>query len=133
MSLACLGCRILQAQLSTASLSGTITDPSAARIPAATLTLESTLQKYVREAVTSGAGSYLIPAIPPGRYKLTVRKARFQAEAVAEFGLSSGHSTARFREKRKSGLLHLTAMMDERIAPRPGEHWWRITPNTGRR
>jgi hypothetical protein len=58
----------LRAQLSTASLSGTVVDPSGAGIPSATITLESTLQKYTREAVTGSEGSYVMPAIPPGKY-----------------------------------------------------------------
>src|SRR5215471_4101081 len=88
-----VGFGTLHAQLGTASLSGTVVDPSGASIPSANLTLESTVQKYVREAVTSGEGSYLIAAIPPGTYKLTVTKAGFQTETVTEFGLSSGQST----------------------------------------
>ena len=83
----------LQAQLSTASLSGTVVDPSSAGIPSATITLESTLQKYAREAVTGSEGSYVMPAIPPGKYKLTVRARGFQPEALAEFSLSSGQAT----------------------------------------
>jgi hypothetical protein len=87
------GAGTMDAQLSTASLSGNIVDPSGANIPSAQVTLESTLQKYVRAALTSGEGSYLIAAIPPGRYKLTVKKAGFQDETVAEFVLSSGQAT----------------------------------------
>ena len=62
------GSGTLQAQLSTASLSGTIVDPSGARVPSATITIESTLQKYTRTAVTGSEGSYVMPAIPPGKY-----------------------------------------------------------------
>jgi hypothetical protein len=88
-----VGFGTLRAQLSTASLGGTVVDPAGASVPSAGLTLESTVQKYVREAVTSGEGGYLIAAIPPGRYKLTVKKSGFQVETVAEFGLSSGQAT----------------------------------------
>ena len=84
------GSGTLPAQLSTASLSGRVVDPSGARIPSATITLESTLQKYAREAVTGSDGSYVMPAIPPGKYKLTVKASGFQPEAVEEFSLSSG-------------------------------------------
>jgi hypothetical protein len=87
------GSGTLQAQLSTASLSGTVVDPSGAGIPSATITLESTLQKYAREAVTGSEGSYVMPAIPPGKYKLTVKASGFQPETLAEFSLSSGQAT----------------------------------------
>ena len=88
-----VGFGTLHAQLGTASLSGTVVDPSGASVPSVGLTLESTVQKYVREAVTSGEGGYLIAAIPPGRYKLTVTKSGFSTETFAEFALSSGHAT----------------------------------------
>src|SRR5215470_20097431 len=88
-----VGFGTLHAQLGTASLSGTVVDPSGASVPSVGLTLESTVQKYVREAVTSGEGGYLIAAIPPGRYKLTVTKSGFPTETFAEFDLSSGQAT----------------------------------------
>jgi hypothetical protein len=47
----------LQAQVGTASLRGTVTDPSGASVPSAEVTLESMTRKAARETVTDSAGS----------------------------------------------------------------------------
>lgn len=47
-----------QAQLSTASLSGTITDPSGAVVANAKITMTQTDTNFVRVATSKGDGSY---------------------------------------------------------------------------
>lgn len=56
----------VHAQVGTASLSGTVTDPTGSVVPNACVTLDSALQKYRRATVTGPAGEYTIPALPPG-------------------------------------------------------------------
>ncbi len=69
------------AQFTTASLGGTVTDPSGAAVPGATVTTQNTATG-VSQSVTSGpSGRYLFPALPVGTYKLTVTKAGFQTYA----------------------------------------------------
>jgi hypothetical protein len=61
-----------------ASLEGTVTDPTAAVVPNADLTLENeeTAVKQVRKS--DSRGYFLFTLVPPGRYKLTAVAAGFQ-------------------------------------------------------
>lgn len=65
----------------SASLSGTVTDPSGATIPAATLTLRSLDTGVVRTASCDPAGRYQFFALPVGRYEVRAKKDGF-AEAL---------------------------------------------------
>jgi Carboxypeptidase regulatory-like domain len=67
----------------TASIAGTITDPSNAGIPAATVTAKSNATASVRKATTDNSGTYSIPNLPVGSYDVSIEK--------------SGFSTLRFR------------------------------------
>src|SRR5260370_17830148 len=60
----------LSAQVGTASLGGFVTDATGSSVPNASVELKSVLQKYTRDAVTSTAGEYAIPALPPAEYEL---------------------------------------------------------------
>ena len=83
----------LQAQISTASLGGLVTDPSGSTIPDAAVTLESVTQKYVRSTTTNSAGEYKLTALPPGEYKLTIAKAGFNCRTETGIGLTSGQAS----------------------------------------
>jgi len=66
------------AQFTTASLGGTITDPSGAVVPRASVTVRNT-QTGLTYSVKSGSnGEYLFPALPVGIYQLTVAKNGFE-------------------------------------------------------
>src|SRR5712672_758833 len=80
----------LPAQVGTASLGGFVTDATGASVPNASVALKSVLQKYTRDAVTSTAGEYAIPALPPGEYELVVTAAGFLAATKTGIHLSSG-------------------------------------------
>ena len=69
--------RLLFAQYSTATLSGTITDPSGKTIPGARVTIESTSTGLVRAFTTGEDGTYLFPALRVGTYRLQVEKEGF--------------------------------------------------------
>ena len=69
----------------TATLTGTIRDNTGAVIPNAAVTLKNTATGIVRELKTNSAGEYVIAAMPPGQYNLTVSVAGFrnyQADGV---------------------------------------------------
>src|SRR5229473_5979222 len=55
-----------------ATLKVTVTDPSGAVIPGATITLKNTQTGVNRNDVTESHGLSVIPGIPPGNYELTV-------------------------------------------------------------
>ena len=62
----------------SASLTGAITDPSGAPIPAATVTTKDMERGAVRNTVTDDAGRYLVLALPVGQYEVRATKAGFQ-------------------------------------------------------
>ena len=66
------------AQLSTATMFGTITDPAGASIPKASVTLTQTDTGFVRTVVTNDSGSYRADFLPIGPYKVTVTATGFK-------------------------------------------------------
>ena len=58
---------------STATLSGTITDPSGAVVPQAQVTVHGLSTGVDRTAASDPAGSYTIPSLQPGNYSVSVR------------------------------------------------------------
>ena len=64
----------VQAQLAvtTATLSGSVTDSSGAVVPQATVDLTSTQNGIARHFVTDGAGHYLFTQLPPATYTLSI-------------------------------------------------------------
>jgi hypothetical protein len=63
----------------TASILGTVKDISGAVIPGATVTATN-LDTHIAQAVsTNGDGSYAFPALPPGRYELSINIKGFKA------------------------------------------------------
>jgi hypothetical protein len=68
----------LAAQFTTASLDGTVLDPSGAGVPQATVTVQNTETGVIHIMNTGTGGHYLFPALPVGTYKLTVEKTGFR-------------------------------------------------------
>jgi len=64
----------------SASLSGIVTDPSGAPVPAATVTAKNLETAAVRNAVTDDAGRYQVLSLAVGRYEVRVTKPGFQEE-----------------------------------------------------
>src|SRR5690242_14473091 len=94
MLLVSLGCSVtLNAQLGTATLSGMVSDSTGAGIPGAEVTLQSTLEQASRQTVTSSTGSYVIPAILPGTYRLTVNAKSFEPQTLTSIILAAGQGS----------------------------------------
>ena len=68
----------LQAQLSTATMFGTVTDATGAAIPNATVTMIQTETNFTRVATTKADGSYRQEFLPVGPYKVTVAASGFK-------------------------------------------------------
>ena len=62
-------CASLWAQ-GTAQISGTVTDPSGARLPGAEVTVTQTATGATRSIVSNETGSYVLASLPTGPYKL---------------------------------------------------------------
>ena len=66
------GSVIASAQVNTATLSGTVSDPQNLAVKGAKVTLANRATGATRVAVTDDSGRYNLVGIPPGQYKLTV-------------------------------------------------------------
>lgn len=66
------------AQQFQGSLAGTVTDPSGGVIPGVTVTAVEQDMGFTRSSVTLDDGSYEIPLLPPGHYRLSAEKAGFE-------------------------------------------------------
>ena len=65
-----------------ASLQGTVTDPSGAVVPKASLTLTNNETKQKMAATTSGEGYYRFTGLAPGEYSLKVEVAGFKSTTL---------------------------------------------------
>ncbi|MGB6973548.1 MAG: TonB-dependent receptor [Terracidiphilus sp.] len=75
-------------QAVTATIVGTVTDPSGAAVPGATVKATSVDRGISFSAVSSDAGLYRISELPAGSYTLTVRKDGFTTVSHAPFVLT---------------------------------------------
>jgi len=66
------------AQVSTAELSGDVTDPTGAAVAAAKVIAQNAETGATREAVTDTLGAYVMTLLPPGTYTLSVEAAGFR-------------------------------------------------------
>jgi outer membrane receptor protein involved in Fe transport len=64
----------------TASIIGTVTDPSGAAVVGAKVTVKNASQGTERSAETGAAGGYEVPALPPGTYNVSVEAKGFQKQ-----------------------------------------------------
>jgi len=78
----------LRAQTFQGSFTGTIADPSGAVVPGANVTAVEQDKGFTRSAVTDRDGTYKIPLLPPGQYRLTVEKSGFQKAAEGPIRLT---------------------------------------------
>lgn len=67
----------------TASITGTVTDPSGAAVANARVTLSNPERGINRETNTNGEGEYLVGGVPPGLYKLSISAQGFNKYVAA--------------------------------------------------
>jgi hypothetical protein len=71
----------------TTSVTGTVTDPSGAVVPNATLELINSETGAKREAKTDASGAYTFPQLNPGLYRLTAKASGFASAVINEVRL----------------------------------------------
>ncbi|MGH9325626.1 MAG: TonB-dependent receptor domain-containing protein, partial [Terriglobia bacterium] len=79
-----------RAQVTGATLLGTISDPSGAVIPNATVSVVNTATGVVRHTATNSVGLYNAPNLPAGPYQVTVGAHGFQTEVRRGVTLTVG-------------------------------------------
>jgi hypothetical protein len=89
-----LGCATMaSAQVNTATLSGTVSDPQGLPVKGAKVTVTNAGTGAQRTSVTDDGGRYTIVGIPPGQYKMTVDgSASFAVYENPSFGLTVGEA-----------------------------------------
>src|SRR2546426_10882725 len=75
------------AQVSTAELSGRVTDTSSAVLPGVTVTMTQTDTQATRTAITDVDGTYVISNLPTGPYRLEVSLQGFPSYVQKGIGL----------------------------------------------
>ena len=69
----------MRAQGTTGAITGTVTDPSGAVIPGATVTIRQVDTNTIKTIATSDAGTYTVTLLQPGNYSVKVEKAGFKS------------------------------------------------------
>jgi hypothetical protein len=80
-------------QTTSAALSGTVTDPAGATVPAAKVTLFGSDTGFMRPFITADNGQFVFPLLPPGRYQLRVEHSGFKLYVRSDIVLSLGQAT----------------------------------------
>jgi hypothetical protein len=101
------GAQGVLAQDVTASIYGTVTDPSSAAVVGANVTAKSVERGVTYTAVTNEGGLYRISQLPVGNYELRVEKQGFQTTAYPAFALVLNQS-ARIDAELKVGQVTQT-------------------------
>ena len=71
------------AQLITADVLGTVTDPTGAVVPSAKVTVVNTATGDTRVVQTANSGDFVVNLLPPGQYTVTVEAASFKRSVVS--------------------------------------------------
>jgi hypothetical protein len=83
---------------STATLSGTVSDPTGAVVPGASVAIRSLATGVERSTLSDGTGNYTAPSLQPGDYTVTVSAAGFAKYTVQRVTLEvDGHVTVNAR------------------------------------
>jgi len=83
-------CSFLFGQVSTATLSGTVTDANGAVVPGASVTITDTARGFERKVETGSEGSFNIPLLQPSNYTLLVARDGFASAQIENIVLNVG-------------------------------------------
>ena len=80
------------AQNSTASVLGSVVDPSGAKVPGARLVLTNVDTNVQRVTVSNNTGDYNFVQVPPAHYKLTISAQGFDTQKINTFDVAVAQS-----------------------------------------
>lgn len=86
-SILLLGSTVLWGQEVTATINGTVTDPSGGAVSGATVTVTDLERNVKTTSTTNAAGAYSFPRLPVSRYSVRVEASGFQAAVKPEVAL----------------------------------------------
>jgi hypothetical protein len=82
----------LYGQVNTATVSGSVTDPSRAQVPGAQLQLQNELTGRSLSVTSNSSGQFTFSFVPVGQYTLTAKQSGFQDQVRRGLDLSAGES-----------------------------------------
>ena len=88
------------AQLSSASVNGTVRDPKGAVIPGATVVLHNVETNVDHQVQSNGSGAYALLNVVPGKYTLEARASGFNPQRIEQFALVAMQNAAHVRRAR---------------------------------
>src|SRR5262245_60644861 len=94
----------LHAQQGTSSVAGKVTDEQGAILPGASIVLTNEESGVFREVTSSGEGTYVVSALPPGRYKIVAKLEGFRAMERGGLVVALGTTLTADLQLRVGGL-----------------------------
>src|SRR5262245_41547085 len=79
-----------QAQITTATIYGNVTDPSGASVAGAEVTATNELTGAVVSGTTNEAGEFTLTFLPVGRYTISIKAAGFKEQKQTGLNLAGG-------------------------------------------
>ncbi len=83
-------CPYASAQVTGGTMSGSVTDPSGAAVPGASVSILNRAKGETRTATSSDTGFYSVPNLTPGNYDVTVSLAGFKTAVKSNLVLEVG-------------------------------------------
>jgi hypothetical protein len=93
-----------QSDVSSATIKGTVTDPSGAVVVGATVTAKHSSTGVSRADKTNSEGIYLIPTLQPGAYEIRIEATGFETAVASRIELTVGQ-VATFNIEMKVGAV----------------------------
>ncbi len=81
------------AQVDRGTITGTVTDQSGAVVPGVAITITNVATGVSNNATTSAAGVYVVPLLPPGKYRLAAEKEGFKKFTQTDIQVTVGDIT----------------------------------------
>ncbi len=97
--------------VATADLRGTITDPQGAVVSGATVTIRDKTRNFERSTTTNATGDYLLLAVPPGEYEVTVEAQGFARMVTSGVTLTVGQGADLSIELKAAGATEVIEVL----------------------
>ena len=110
---------LAQSRATSADLVGVVRDPSDAVVPGATVTATSLATNLQRVSVSGHDGRFVLPALPPGTYRVTVELAGFDAHVIDRLEILLGSSRSIDVVLRPSGIAEQITVFAPDVAESP--------------